>query len=133
VLNDRLAHGLALLGIAESLIVGALGETNGTSGDRRAGAIKGAHGNLEALANVTEAVLIGDHNVIEPATRGINDNDRGGNGERRRPYVMPRVSEVRWPMLISLRPTWTPGQSICKSANQQTQPEIKCNINERWL
>mmetsp|Transcript_6592 Transcript_6592/g.16629 ORF Transcript_6592/g.16629 Transcript_6592/m.16629 type:complete len:326 (+) Transcript_6592:409-1386(+) len=70
MLDDRLAHGLALLGVLDGLLESTLRHTDCTGSHRRTSAVERTHGDLEALAFGTQAVGIGDHHVLEgDATR----------------------------------------------------------------
>lgn len=71
MLADGLAHGLTLLGVSQGLIQGASGETDGASGYRGASEVKGAHGDLEALAGGAEHVLGGHADVLEGDSTGV--------------------------------------------------------------
>ncbi len=58
-----------LLGVLDSLVDGALGKTESLRGDTDTAAVEGLHGDLEALAFLTEQVLLGDDAVLEDRGR----------------------------------------------------------------
>mmetsp|Transcript_34394 Transcript_34394/g.106254 ORF Transcript_34394/g.106254 Transcript_34394/m.106254 type:complete len:422 (-) Transcript_34394:21-1286(-) len=71
VLRDGLAHRLALLGVVARLLHRAAGHADGADGDGRAGEVEGLHGDLEAVADLAEHVLLRHDDVVELDAAGV--------------------------------------------------------------
>ena len=71
VLEDGLAHRLTLEGILDRLVHRAASDSDGSDGDGGTSVIEGSHGNLEAIALLAEAVLLGDHDVLKGEATGV--------------------------------------------------------------
>ena len=63
--TDRLAEALALLHIGDGRLVGGLGQAHGLRGDADAAGIQHAHGDLEALAVLTDDLVRRGHVILE--------------------------------------------------------------------
>ena len=71
MVDDRLTHRLALLGVNGGLIQRTLSETNGTRCHKRTGDVKSTHGNLETITRLTEQVFFRNLNILERDHTGI--------------------------------------------------------------
>ena len=74
-LADRLAEGLALVGVLDAGVEAGAGEPDRAGADGEAALVDAAHGDLEALALLADAVLDRDADVVEGELAGVASAD----------------------------------------------------------